>query len=249
MYAGRVYLYNGSTLALINTMTGSAANDSIGHDQTGKGVTVLANGDYVVVSASWNDNRGAVTKCSAVTGCPATISPTNSLVGADAGASVGSNGVVALPNGNYVVRSSAWDNGNDASVGAITWCDGASTCTGTVSPANSIVGSTSGDLVGAFTIVVLANGNYVAQNLFWDNGGATEAGAVTFCSGTAPCTGVISAANSLVGTTTSDLIGDQGIYPLANGNYVVASSAWDNGGARRRRRGDFAAGATGATEQ
>ena len=67
---GRVCLYDGVTLALINTMTGSANFDVLGNG----GITVLANGDYVVTSYSWNINRGAVTKCSATAGCPGNVS-------------------------------------------------------------------------------------------------------------------------------------------------------------------------------
>ena len=225
---GRVYLYNGATLALINTMTGTAANDAIGSDNTGKAVKVLANGDYVVTSSAWNGGRGAATRCSATTGCPATISSANSLVGTVSTDNVGSDGVVALPNGNYVVRSSGWDNGATSDVGAITWCNGTTGCTGLISAANSRVGSTAGDRVGLFGIVLLANGNYVTQDLFWSNGAATFAGAVSFCGGTAPCTGAVSVANSLIGTTPNEFTGDQGIFPLTNGNYVVANDLWDN---------------------
>ncbi len=217
---GRLYLYNGKTLALINTMTGTAANDLIGRG----GVTVLANGDFVVVSPDWNNSIGAVTRCSATSGCPATISAANSLVGSAGTPGVGA-AAQALPNGNYVVLSWNWNN----AIGAATWCSGTSSCVGAVSTANSLVGSTSGDMVGAYSIFVLANGNYVVQSAFWNNGAATYAGAVTPCSGTAACTGTVSAANSLVGSTSSDLIGEYGITVLTNGGYVVNSPYWNNG--------------------
>ena len=217
---GRVYLYNGSTLALINTMTGTAANDVVGSG----GVTVLANGDYVVVSPSWNNSTGAVTRCSATSGCPATISAANSLVGSAGTPGVGS-AVQALPNGNYVVQSWNWNN----LVGAVTWCSGTSSCVGAVSTANSLVGSTSGDMVGAYSVIPLANGNYVVQSSAWSNGAATYAGALTRCSGTAVCTGTVSPANSLVGSSSSDTIGSYGITVLTNGGYVVNSPYWNNG--------------------
>src|SRR5262249_29217134 len=51
--AGAVYLFNGSTGALISTLRGSAANDRVGSG----GVTALSNGNYVVVSPIW-DNSG-----------------------------------------------------------------------------------------------------------------------------------------------------------------------------------------------
>jgi uncharacterized protein DUF5650/dockerin type I repeat protein len=241
---GRVYLYNRSTLALINTITGTAANDFIG----GSGVTVLANGDYVVGSSSWNNGTGAVTRCSATSGCPATISAANSLVGSATTHGVGA-GVTALPSGNYVVQSPNWDNAatSTADVGAVTWCNGAATCVGPVSTANSLVGSTAGDQVGAYLVYILSNGNYVVQSSLWNNGAATFAGALTRCSGTAVCTGTVSPANSLVGSTTNDSIGSYGITPLTNGGYVVNSPQWDNGGTVDAGAATFCNAASGCT--
>ena len=67
-------------------------------------------------------------------------------------------------------------------------------------------------------LVVLSNGNYVVADSLWD-GTASNAGAVTFCSGTAPCSGYVSVSNSLVGSRTNEFIGGSGtIVALANGN-------------------------------
>ena len=109
---GAVYLYNGATLALISTLTGSTANDQVGSN----GVTVLTNGNYVITSQFWSNsspaaaNVGAVTWCNQTTGCSGTVSAANSLAGGTASDQVGSSGVTALTNGNYVVRSPDWDN-------------------------------------------------------------------------------------------------------------------------------------------
>ena len=172
--AGRVCLYDGRTLALINTIIGTADSDLIGNG----GVTVLANGDYVVTSYLWSHFRGAVTRCSATTGCPAFVSAENSLVGSISHDEVGISGVAALSNGSYVVRSVTWNSFR----GAITWCDGNLGCTGEISAANSRVGTTPSDRIGdSDDMIVLANGNYVFESLFWNNGPASDAGAVTFC--------------------------------------------------------------------
>jgi hypothetical protein len=40
----------------------------------------------------------------------------------------------------------------------------------------------------------------------------------------------VTALNSLVGSKDSDLVGVDGVQALSNGNYVVASSFWDDGG-------------------
>ena len=39
----------------------------------------------------------------------------------------------------------------------------------------------------------------------------------------------MSAANSLVGSTANDKVGNFGVTALTNGNYVVASPTWQNG--------------------
>ena len=48
---GAVHLYDGATLALVSTLRGSSAFDNVGAD----GVTVLADGDFVVRSSLWDD--------------------------------------------------------------------------------------------------------------------------------------------------------------------------------------------------
>ena len=57
-------------------------------------------------------------------------------------------------------------------------------------------------------MTALSNGNYVVRSPDWDNGAATDAGAVTWGSGTAGVSGVVSAANSLVGTTANNQVGN-----------------------------------------
>ena len=55
---GAVHLYDGTTLALISTLTGGTASDIVGSG----GITVLTNGNYVVSSSSWGSTDfGAVT--------------------------------------------------------------------------------------------------------------------------------------------------------------------------------------------
>jgi len=200
------------------------------------GVTVLSNGNYVVASSYWansgQDYAGAVTWCSGTAGCTGPVSAANSLVGTHYNDTVGSDniwGVAALSNGGYVVRSQFWVNGGAIQAGAVTWC-GTAGCTGPVSAANSLVGAAADDLVGARGIIVLSTGDYIVPNPNWANGGAAKAGAVTWCSGTAGCTGPVTDTNSLVGTTADDEIGTNGIYPLGNAYYFIPSPSWVNNG-------------------
>jgi hypothetical protein len=225
--AGAVYLYT-STGTLISTLSGSSANDSVGRE----GITVLTNDNYVVRSTVWDNgsatDAGAVTWGSGTSGISGVVSSANSLVGTITNDRVG-NGVTALGNGNYVVRSDSWDNGTILNAGAVTWGNGTSGVAGAVSAINSLVGSTAGDNVGSGGVTALGNGNYVVNSANWDNGSVVNAGAVTWGSGTSGVTGAVSASNSLVGSTASDNVGNNGVTALSNGNYVVRSSTWDNG--------------------
>jgi hypothetical protein len=84
--------------------------------------------------------------------------------------------------------------------------------------------------VGIGGVRALGNGNYVVRSYNWANGGAAGAGAVTWLSGAAPYTGPVSASNSLVGSTPGDNVGYDTVTALSDGNYVVHSWIWDNGG-------------------
>jgi hypothetical protein len=251
--AGAVTWVNGSgpitgVVSAANSLVGSTASDQIGST----GVVALTNGNYVVRSIFWHNgaiaNAGAVTWGSGTAGVSGAVSAANSLVGSSAGDSVGatnagSTGVVALTNGNYVVVSTLWSNGAVANVGAVTWGSGTTGVSGAVSAANSLVGSTFFDQVGSGGVTVLTNGNYVVRSPNWDNGAIVDAGAATWGSGTAGVTGAVSAANSLVGSTASDLVG--GVTALRNGNYVVTSPSWTNGSVARAGAVTFGNGNTG----
>jgi hypothetical protein len=119
--AGAVYLFNGATGALISTLKGSQTNDTVGS----AGVTALSNGSYVVSSAMWDNagvvDAGAVTWCSGTSGVSGAVTSSNSLVGTTASDQVGSSGVTALSNGNYVVSSANRDNAGVVNAGAVTW--------------------------------------------------------------------------------------------------------------------------------
>ncbi len=218
------------TISAANSLIGTTAGDEIG-SPFGGGVTALSNGNYVVASAQWdhgvNSDAGAVTWGDGRTGISGLVSERNSLVGSTALDRVGY--VVALRNGNFVVGSPRWDNGVIADAGAVTWGDGASGISGVISAENSLVGTTASDFVGNTGITQLSNGNYVVVSPTWGNGLLFNVGAVTWGNGGSGITGIVSAANSLVGTTRTDQVGLRGVTALNNGNYVVASPHWGNG--------------------
>jgi trimeric autotransporter adhesin len=208
-----------------NSLVGTNTGDSVG----GNGVTALTNGNYVVSSTDWDNVAGAATWGNGTTGTVGAVSAGNSLVGTTADDAVGNAGVTALTNGNYVVASPVWNDGLVVDAGAATWGNGAGGTVGAVSDTNSLVGSIALDNVGNDGVISLTNGNYVVDSPLWDNGVVVDAGAVTWSSGVAGPFGVVSAANSLVGTSALDGVGGDGVTQLTNGNYVVTSAHWNNG--------------------
>ncbi|WP_417389125.1 hypothetical protein [Gimesia sp.] len=253
---------NGTTgitgvLSADNSLVGTIDYSYVGLD----GVTVLANSNYVVISSSWGNESyydvGAVTWGSGTAGIAGAVSTANSLVGAKRDDNVGSNGVTALTNGNYVVSSPGWDNDTITNAGAVTFGDGATGNSGLISSTNSLVGSTAGDQLGYSdynhsAVTALSNGNYVVANPNWDYGSITDAGAVTFGNGITGISGEITSANSLVGTHSDDQVGKyrtgvSGVFALPNGNYLVRSSYWDNGSHNEGDGVTFGYGTTGVS--
>src|SRR5207245_4297328 len=120
---------------------------------------------------------------------------------------------------------------------------------GPVSDANSLVGGSPGDLVGAlqyddqsFTtgdvdIMLLSNGNYLIGSPNWNG----QRGAVTWGNGATGVSGTVSEANSLVGSNPGNYPrnnnpGDgvgfgnyayAGVTRLTTCNYVVQSPSWN----------------------
>ena len=229
----------------LNSLIGSTAGDLVGSF-----VIPLSNGNYVTGTTTWSN--GAITRVGAITwgdgavGVSGLVSPSNSLVGSQALDRVGSGGVKALTNGNYVVGSRFWNNGGITQAGAATWGDGTVGITGPVSPANSLVGSSASDQVGR-RITALTNGNFVVSSSTWSDGAISQVGAATWGDGTTMITGVISAANSLIGSTAGDQIGIFEIAALTNGNYVVSSPHWDDGSTADVGAVTWGNGATGIT--
>lgn len=204
---------------------GSTANNAVG----GK-LMALTNGNYVVGSYNWNNNAGAATWADGTTGRTGTVTLFNSLIGSQSGDLIGAY-MVPLSNGHYVVHSYSWHDGANANVGAVTWGNGNSGRIGTVSAANSLVGSNAGDNVG-WNVTALANGHYVSCAPTWRNGTTSFAGAATWGNGNTagPRTvGAVSAANSLTSGATDTFVCRGGVTALDDGNYVVNTPDWNNG--------------------
>lgn len=202
-----------------NSLVGSAFNE------LAVAPTILGNGGAIVLTTAWNGTRGAATFFGNGVGPVGTISAATSLVGSASG-DFSSASVLTLASGNALLRLPGWNNGAAADAGAVAFFD-SSGLTGSVSAANSLVGSSAGDSIGT-TFSVLSSGHVLFRATSWDNGAATDAGAVTFFDQNVGVTGAVSALNSLVGTSAGDQIGS-GLTTLGTGNVLVSSTSWDNG--------------------
>ncbi|MDP3840811.1 MAG: filamentous hemagglutinin N-terminal domain-containing protein, partial [Methylococcales bacterium] len=159
---------------------------------------------------------------------------------AAAGNGFGAN-TTLLTYGNMVV-SSPFDDFAATNAGAVYLFN---TTTGAL--LSALTGSGANDNIGFGLdgITALSNGHYLVNSVNWDNGAIINTGAVTWGNGNTGISGIVSASNSLVGSTANDTVGNLGITALQNGNYVVKSPVWDNGAIVNAGAATFGNGAMG----
>ena len=237
-----------------NSLVGGVSSDAVGGGADG--IEFVGGSTYAIVSPNWSDplgasNVGAVTLFDASTGkvngtatpFAGLVSTSNSLVGINTDDQVGSGGVKFAYNGTsasfYAVLSPDWHNTPSVpGAGALTWFTLSDAVNGTVSVSNSLVGSSTGDNVGdgATSVSGLGSsdtgiyrllGSTTQSAVYYNPDQANGAGAVVFLPGTGPPTGPITSANALLGGTTNDHIGSNGIFERG-GKYIVLSPDWDN---------------------
>ncbi|MBN8827657.1 MAG: hypothetical protein J0H68_03000 [Sphingobacteriia bacterium] len=240
------------TVSSTNSLIGNTASDQV----SSGGITALTNGNYVVISPLWNSagftQGGGTTWGNGNTGTVGITSTTNSLYGARANQNVGSGGVVALPNGNYVIISPNWYTATTTAAGAVTWGDGNGANVGSVF-GYSQTGNENNSQVGSGGVTVLSNGNYVISSPNW-NGSGTARGAATWVNGAngqnsqGNVSATLSSSNSLIGSTNNDQVSSGGITALTNGNFVVSSPLWDNGAILDAGASTWSDGSTAGTK-
>ena len=134
----------------------------------GATVALLPNGNFVVTDPFAQSNQVGAVYLYRPDG-----TLISSLTGSTAMDQVGSGGITTLASGNFVVASPAWSNGSATAAGAVTWVNGNTGLNGTVSAANSLVGSATDDNVGLpfiyDPVFALPNGNYVVTSSKWNN--------------------------------------------------------------------------------
>jgi hypothetical protein len=214
-----------------NSLVGSTTGDSFGN------VTALSNGNYVVYGSLWGaTNRGAIVWANGATGKSGVVSAANALIGGKDEDQIG-NRVIALQNGNYVVSSPDWDNGAIADAGAVTLLNGNTDTTGVFDASGSLFGTQAEDQVGrcrhvsSVCVYPMLNGSYVVASDRWDNGGITDAGAVTWGNGISGVSGPVTTGNSLVGSSAGERLGSLYTFGLSNSRYIVRSHLFDDGAA------------------
>lgn len=222
----------GNTAANLS-LTGSTTGDRIGDN-----VIQTSSGDWLVVSPGWNN--GAAVKAGAISfvraadagnlGTPTNgaVSALNSLVGTNANDAVGSDVRLSSDGSHMLSAAPSWNDGR----GAVTWKSLAGPFAGAIGATNSLVGANVGDLVGenVFTYHGSPGAEFVIGSPSWNYfDGATlqaGAGALTVIPA-AGVTGVVSSANSLIGTHAGDGIGATVVSPGAGSYILSVAPSWD----------------------
>jgi hypothetical protein len=107
----------------------------------------------------------------------------------------------------------------------VTWASGLAGVSGTVSAANSLVGTNDYDQVGQGGIFAMSDGNYVVVSPRWQNGDSAVAGAVTLASGRFRTSGTIQAYNSVLGAAAGGGLDLVFAYDAARHQLVVGRPA------------------------
>lgn len=210
----------------------SAANSLVGTqpwDRLGwvAGVTVLANGDYVVSNWNWGPSEqeryfGAVTFASGTQGVVGQMSAANSLVGTQPLEGL-ETFVTPLDDGGYLVHGRRWNEER----GALVRCAAGAPCRGEWSSQAVLLGRNRGDFADSYAAQALPNGNAVLSTPGWDGEGAADAGAATLIDSTLARDTLLDGSRSLVGSHAGDRVGEI-VTPLASGDYVVGSPQWSS---------------------
>lgn len=204
---GAVHLYNSVTKALIGSIYGDQASDRLG----GNGITAVGN-NFIINSAQ--DHNGALTQAGSVRLINGSTGvQMGALVGDQARDQIGSNGVLVLANGNYVVSSAYDDNAAVQDAGSVRLMNGS---TGT--EIRALVGSER-QALGRHGVTALRNSNFTIQSFIDDNGLVSRAGSVRLVNGSSG-----ESIQVLRGEQTNSMLGNGSVTALANNNYVVSSA-------------------------
>ncbi|KAJ4457268.1 putative phospholipase D [Paratrimastix pyriformis] len=188
-------------------------------------VLALTNGNYVLYGSSLHDPANSRTYvgfamlCTGAAGCPSSITSATALVGGASNDRVSHLGVLALPDGGYVV-------GSPGKTGSVTYCP-ASGCQGVLSATNSLVGLGGVLTQNAFTLRATPAGGFVVGCPTCPRSGMTNAGIVARCGPQgAGCLGqTASPTNSLSGDAANTKMGFS-LKLSHNGSLIIAAPGY-----------------------
>lgn len=229
----------------------SAANSLLGansDDFLGSNISSFSFTDGRALMLSPNGGQGAATYIDVTKAPRGVISAENSLVGATAGDGAGQSQRNLFVNNLHAVLTPGWDNGAATDAGAISMLDlssgnfaGTNTpFAGNISAGNSLVGTFTGDQIGAnrsFTqITTYQVGEQLLGAVFSSNWNSGRGAITWFKPGERPV-GRVTAKNSLVGAFADDAIGqdqddsfNHGLLGLETGNFVLISPHYNSRG-------------------
>jgi hypothetical protein len=209
------------SIGIHDSLIGSTQGDAAGSGD----VIALDDGNYGVSSPEWDRgpivNAGAVTLGDGKSGTLGIVGIGNSVVGSSPLDALGGGGITAVGNGGFVATSPLWNDGASIDIGVAIRVD-ATYKSGEVDGAAALRGSFANDLEFA-RVTPLANGSYVIAAPFADRDNAIDAGAVVWCPAQGDCSKQLSATHALVGTRANDIVGNQRVQALGDGNFVVFS--------------------------
>lgn len=214
---GSVLLMDANSGAVISTLYGDQATERVGLN----GVTALTNGNYTIASRD-DDSFGSVIDAgSVILVNGSTGSEISRIEGNQINDEFGSEGTVALQNGNYVIASPNDDSLSHNNAGSVVLVDGS-----TGIEISRFEGMQSDDLLGSDGVVALSNDNFVVLSSA-DDSGALNGGSIM----------VVNGSN---GTQISRIVGDQAndrlggvasgfVTILGNSSFVVGNYQDNNG--------------------
>ena len=223
--AGHTNVNAGSVMLVSGTLAGAQIGSTLAGEYWGRLpwklllLRRLANNNFVIASPYDDVNSvtdaGSVMLVSGATGSQ--IGTT--LAGDTASDQLGSSGITALGNNNFVIASPYDDVNSVTDAGSVMLVSGA---TGS-QIGTTLAGDTAYDTLGGSSITALGNNNFVIASRNDDVNSVTDAGSVMLVNG---ATGA-QIGTTQAGDTANDKLGETGVTALGNNNFVIASRSDD----------------------
>ncbi len=159
----------------------------------------------------------------------------NTIEGNQADDRLGSEGILALPNGNFLIVSSLDDVGGVVDAGSVILASSAGLVISTVS------GDQFEDFIGSEGVTLLSNGNFVIRSRFDDVMSIVDSGSVKLVD---VMTGT--EIQTLSSDSANDNFANAGVFALPNGNFLISSSFDDISGIDNVGSVKLVNGSTGA---